>query len=62
MAEVNPRDRYGPPSTEPCTVCSGFKNNRLEPRFMYTVCEDHQSAPPASISAARDKYGRSKKS
>ena len=40
---------FGYPSKEPCRVCGAHKNNQSEPRFGYTVCEDHQSVPPADI-------------
>ena len=40
---------FGYPSEEPCAVCGSFNNNQSEPRFCYTVCEDHQSVPPTEI-------------
>lgn len=40
---------FGYPSTEPCRVCGKVKNNQTEPRYGYTVCEDHQSVPPVDI-------------
>ena len=40
---------FGYPSKEKCSVCGKFKNNQTEPRFLYTVCEDHQKTPPTEI-------------
>ena len=40
---------WGYPSKEPCRVCGKYKNNQSEPRFGYTVCEEHQNVPPAEI-------------
>lgn len=48
-------DNFGYPSKEPCRVCGGFRNNQSEPRFGYTVCEDHQSVPPNKIPAKGSK-------
>jgi hypothetical protein len=45
---------FGYPSDEPCAVCDGHKNNQSEPRFSYTVCEDHQNVPPAYIDIVRE--------
>ncbi len=39
----------GHPSSEPCAVCGLHKNNQQEPRFLYTVCEDHRNVPPVKI-------------
>jgi len=41
--------RFGFLSPDPCRVCGGFKNNQMEPRYGYVVCEDHQHVPPARI-------------
>ena len=42
-------DTFGYPSDKKCVVCGGKKNNQIEPRFFYTVCEDHQGVPPTEI-------------
>jgi hypothetical protein len=41
--------RFGFLSPDPCRVCGRFKNNQMEPRYGYVVCEDHQHVPPARI-------------
>ena len=46
------RNNFGYLSTEPCRVCGLHKNNQSEPRFGYTVCEDHQDVPPTQIPPA----------
>jgi hypothetical protein len=40
---------FGYPSDEPCWVCGKHDNNQSEPRFLYTVCEEHQNVPPVDI-------------
>lgn len=42
-------NRFGYPSKESCQVCGEHKNNQYEPRFYYTVCENHQRVPPVDI-------------
>ncbi len=44
------KNNFGYPSKKPCIVCGKFKNNQTEPRFGYTVCEDHQDVKPVDIS------------
>lgn len=44
---------FGPPSDEPCRVCGKHNNNQMEPRFLYTVCEDHQDVAPVDIPEKR---------
>jgi hypothetical protein len=48
-----PFSTFGYPSKEPCAVCGIHKNNQMEPRFSYVVCEDHQSTPPTEITRAK---------
>ena len=48
---------FGYPSTEPCIVCGGYKNNQMESRFCYVVCEDHQDVSPTEIKTAREEEG-----
>jgi len=43
------KDNFGYKSNKPCIVCKQFKNNQEEPRFLYTVCEDHQNIAPNTI-------------
>lgn len=43
------KQTFGYPSKEPCAVCGKYDNNQSEPRFSYTVCENHQDVPPTSI-------------
>lgn len=50
------KDKFGPPSKAKCCVCDGHKNNQSEPRFGYTVCEDHQHVPPAYLGQAQRAY------
>lgn len=45
----------GYPSNEPCAVCGEYYNNQSEPRFGYTVCEDHKGVPPVDIGRLNDK-------
>lgn len=40
---------FGYPSKDRCRVCGKRKNNQIEPRFGYVVCEDHQDTPPVQI-------------
>ena len=44
------KPRFGHYSTDPCQVCGQHKNNQIEPRFDYTVCEDHQNTSPITVS------------
>lgn len=39
----------GYPTDKECKVCGKIKNNMLEPRFYYAVCEDHYDVPPAQL-------------
>lgn len=45
----------GYPSKEVCAVCGQYKDNQSEPRFGYTVCEDHKGVPPVDIGTLNDK-------
>lgn len=47
------KNHFGYPSDIPCCVCGKYKNNQSEPRFGYTVCEDHQDIPPVEINDLR---------
>lgn len=38
----------------PCDVCGKEKNNAMEPRFYYTVCEDHYDVPPVDVSRLKE--------
>lgn len=49
---------FGYPSKQPCVVCEQHKNNQSEPRFSYTVCEDHQNIPPAFVHQAASQFQR----
>lgn len=40
---------FGFSSTEACEVCGKHKNNQIESRFLYVVCEDHQNVAPIDI-------------
>lgn len=51
---------WGYPSKEPCEVCEGFNLNQYEPRFLYTVCLDHQGVPPVDIAGFRFKRSEEK--
>lgn len=44
------KDNFGYQSRLECVVCGTYKNNQMEPRFLYTVWEDHQDVPPVEIS------------
>ena len=44
------KDNFGYQSRLECSVCGSDKNNQMEPRFGYTVCEDHQHIPPVEVS------------
>lgn len=44
-----------PIKNAPCEVCGVEKNNVMEPRFYYVVCEDHVNVPPLEISKYRKK-------
>jgi hypothetical protein len=45
-----PNNTFGYPAyNEPCRVCGKFDNNQCEPRFLYVVCEEHQSVLPVNI-------------
>lgn len=46
---VGDKSAFGYPSNKPCSVCGKHKNNQREPRFCYTVCEDHQNVKPTDI-------------
>lgn len=46
----------GYPSNDPCYVCGKFKNNEAEPRFDYTVCEDHAYVQPAYLGVHKIAY------
>lgn len=48
--------RFGHYSDEPCEVCGGHKNNQIDPRFSYTVCEDHQRVPPAFLQEGKRQF------
>lgn len=50
------KNNFGYPSKEPCEVCGIHNNNQSEPRFGFTVCEDHQGIPPIDI----NKYQKAK--
>lgn len=39
----------GHSSNEPCVVCGRHNNNQIEPRFLYTVCEEHKNVPPTKL-------------
>lgn len=36
-------------STEPCEICGKTGGNKSEPRFGYTVCEEHSHMSPVEI-------------
>lgn len=36
-------------TNKPCRVCGKHQNNQEEPRFGYTVCEQHQNAKPTGL-------------
>lgn len=36
-------------SIYPCDVCGAVKNNKIEPRFLYVVCQDHYDVTPTHI-------------
>ena len=46
---------FGYPSSEECEVCGKYKNNQMEPRFLYVVCEDHQNVAPINIKREKEK-------
>lgn len=33
----------------PCQVCGKEKNNAMEPRFGYVVCEEHVNMSPVEV-------------
>jgi hypothetical protein len=39
-----------------CAVCDKWKNNVLEPRFAYVICEDHQYVRPVDLDLAKTVY------
>jgi hypothetical protein len=43
------KNNFGHQSEKPCAVCNKHKNNQIEPRFGYVVCEDHQDVKPIEI-------------
>ncbi len=45
------KNEFGYPTNKPCVVCGKVKNNQIEPRFNYVVCEDHQHIPPNEIAS-----------
>ncbi len=47
------RNKWGYPSDKPCAVCGKHNNNQQEPRFLYTVCEDHQHVRPVDIKESK---------
>lgn len=48
-------------SDKPCAVCGKRLNNTVEPRFLYTVCEEHAQLPPVEVSRlANDPFYRRK--
>lgn len=49
-------DTFGYPSDSPCIICEGYNNNQIEPRFGYTVCEEHQKIKPSDIEKERDNF------
>lgn len=46
----------GYPTQEPCDVCGKVSKNgnQLEPRFYYSVCDDHHSIPPTEVARLRE--------
>lgn len=50
------KNKFGYPSDKPCKVCGKHKNNQEEPRFLYVVCEDHQSVAPVLIQLKEYRY------
>lgn len=49
----------GHSSNKPCAVCGKHNNNSVEPRFLYTVCEEHEKLSPVEISRlANDPFYR----
>ena len=40
------------PVTSKCCVCQQPGENGMEPRFLYTVCEEHSDTPPVEVSRA----------
>jgi hypothetical protein len=38
-----------PAKNTPCDVCGRIKNNVTEPRYYYTVCEDHRDMSPIEV-------------
>jgi len=47
---MNDKNNFGYNSEKPCEICGKYKNNQLEPRFLYSVCEDHQNIAPNKMS------------
>lgn len=39
----------GYPTTQPCVICGKVKDNKVEPRFGYIVCSDHEDVRPVDI-------------
>jgi recombinational DNA repair protein (RecF pathway) len=54
------RDTKGYYPTEvPCVICGSTDNIGSEPRFGYSVCEEHSKLSPVEISKMRKDYERS---
>lgn len=51
---------FGYETNKPCDVCGKGGNNRLEPRFGYSVCEEHYRLSPVEVSELKHKKVRNK--
>jgi hypothetical protein len=45
---MNDWDNFGYDSDEACIIC-GMKPTKLEPRFCYSVCENHYKIKPVDV-------------
>jgi translation initiation factor 2 beta subunit (eIF-2beta)/eIF-5 len=43
-------NNFGYPTDAPCCICGMVDNNKLEPRFCYVVCSEHQKLSPVEVS------------
>lgn len=46
---------FGYNSDKPCEIC-GEKPAKIEPRFSYVVCKEHQYLTPIQVSNLKTKY------
>lgn len=48
-------ESFGYETDKPCEIC-GEKPAKMEPRFLYIVCKEHQYLSPIEVSKLKNNY------